>query len=487
MPAVLSRPARALYALAGVCFAAFFSLAVLLSVVYSRIPFYAVHPAVLAGFAVLAAGVLWLGRTLFLRLPALSPRMEWAIGGGALAVWWCVQLAAAWCLEVRPTETWDFGVVFSAARTLAEGSRVTGDYFTLFPNNIPLCLVLAAFMRVFGTGMLPALVLNTLAVNLSVLFAWRTLRRLAGQAAGLCGLGVCLCLAPLVLYGPIVYTDTLSMPFVCGAARLWAWAREGGARRRLAGLVLAGAVCAAGAWLKMTAAILLAAVVLDAVLGLPGRQKLLAAGAAAAFALVYLPLSLLAANSVLAGDPDAAVPHSHWVMMGLSGDGGYNDDDYQLTLASAPDKAGRDAFARGEILRRVEEMGPAGLAQHLAAKLSYTWGDGTCYAPMKLDIAPVRATPLQGYCIQGLPHTGRTVYVSTGLQLALLGFAVWGAVRGIRRRDYRPAFVQMAVLGLGLFLLVWEARSRYIVSFLPLAALCGVWGLWPASRPKAGL
>ena len=79
------------------------------------------------------------------------------------------------------------------------------------------------------------------------------------------------------------------------------------------------------------------------------------------------------------------------------------------------------------------------------------------------------------------------MYVSTGLQLALLGFAVWGAVRGIRRRDYRPAFVQMAVLGLGLFLLVWEARSRYIVSFLPLAALCGVRGLWPASRPKAGL
>ena len=125
MPAVLSRPARALYALAGVCFAAFFSLAVLLSVVYSRIPFYAVHPAVLAGFAVLAAGVLWLGRTLFLRLPALSPRMEWAIGGGALAVWWCVQLAAAWCLEVRPTETWDFGVVFSAARTLAASAATS--------------------------------------------------------------------------------------------------------------------------------------------------------------------------------------------------------------------------------------------------------------------------------------------------------------------------------------------------------------------------
>ena len=342
-------------------------------------------------------------------------------------------------------------------------------------------------MRIFGTGMLPALVLNTLAVNLSVLFCWRLLRRQAGPVAGLFGLGVCLCLAPLLLYGPIVYTDTLSMPFVCGGACLWSWAREGSARRRLAGLAAVGAVCALGGWLKVTVAILLIAILLDALLSLPGRQKAAAAAAVAVFALAYSGLSALSASSPLAGDPDAAIPHSHWVMMGLSGDGGYNDDDYQLTLAAAPDKAGRDAFDKAEILARLQAMGPAGLLEHLAHKLSYVWGDGSCYAPMKLDIRPVRSSWLQSYCIQGMAHTGRIVYLATGLQLALLGLAVWGAIQSVRRQNWSISFVQIALLGLGLFLLLWEARSRYIVSFLPLLAVCGVWGLCMEQKKAPGL
>lgn len=485
----VSPAARRLYTLAAGCFGVFFAAAATVSIGCSRIPFYDIQPAVLAAFGLGAAAILalaWKGwQRLWQRgVPAWA---EGLLAGGALAGWWALQLTLAWWLEVTPTETWDFGVVFTAARQLAEGQLPAGDYFTLFPNNIPLCLVLAGFMRIFGTGMLPALVLNTLAVNLSVLFCWRLLRRQAGAAAGLFGLGVCLCMAPLLLYGPIVYTDTLSMPFVCGGACLWSWARAGSGRRRLAGLAAVGAVCALGAWLKVTVAILFIAVLLDALLSLPGRQKAAAAAALAAFAVVYSGLSALSASSPLAGDPDAAIPHSHWVMMGLSGDGGYNDDDYQLTLAAAPDKAGRDAFDRAEIAARLQAMGPAGLLEHLARKLSYVWGDGSCYAPMKLDIRPVRSSWLQSYCIQGMAHTGRTVYLATGLHLALLGLGVWGAVRGAWRRNWSMAFVQIALLGLGLFLLLWEARSRYIVSFLPLLALCGVWGLCAGQKQTPGL
>lgn len=481
--------ARRLYALAAGCFGVFFTAAAAVSIGCSRIPFYTVQPAVLAAFGLSAAAVLVLAWQGWRRLwrQGISARTEGLLAGGALVLWWVLQLTMAWWLEVTPTETWDFGVVFSAARQLAQGQLPAGDYFTLFPNNIPLCLVLAGFMRIFGTGMLPALVLNTLAENLSVLFCWRLLRRQAGPVAGLFGLGVCLCLAPLLLYGPIVYTDTLSMPFVCGGACLWSWAREGSARRRLAGLAAVGAVCALGGWLKVTVAILLIAILLDALLSLPGRQKAAATAAVAVFAVAYSGLSALSASSPLAGDPDAAIPHSHWVMMGLSGDGGYNDDDYQLTLAAAPDKAGRDAFDKAEILARLQAMGPAGLLEHLAHKLSYVWGDGSCYAPMKLDIRPVRSSWLQSYCIQGMAHTGRIVYLATGLQLALLGPAVWGAIQSVRRQNWSISFVQIALLGLGLFLLLWEARSRYIVSFLPLLAVCGVWGLCMEQKKAPGL
>lgn len=86
-----------------------------------------------------------------------------------------------------------------------------------------------------------------------------------------------------------------------------------------------------------------------------------------------------------------------------------------------------------------------------------------------------------------MAHTGRTVYLATGLQLALLGLAVWGAIQSVRRQNWSISFVQIALLGLGLFLLPWEARSRYIVSFLPLLAVCGVWGLCMEQKKAPGL
>ena len=174
--------ARRLYALAAGCFGVFFTAAAAVSIGCSRIPFYTVQPAVLAAFGLSAAAVLVLAWQGWRRLwrQGISARTEGLLAGGALVLWWVLQLTMAWWLEVTPTETWDFGVVFSAARQLAQGQLPAGDYFTLFPNNIPLCLVLAGFMRIFGTGMLPALVLNTLAVNLSVLFCWRLLRRRKG-------------------------------------------------------------------------------------------------------------------------------------------------------------------------------------------------------------------------------------------------------------------------------------------------------------------
>ena len=107
-------------------------------------------------------------------------------------------------------------------------------------------------------------------------------------------------------------------------------------------------------------------------------------------------------------------------MMGLSGDGGYNDANYKLTLAGE-DYSARVEIAQDEIVRRVREMGITGLAAHGADKLSYIFGDGLYYASMKLDIGNVhKGNPLQAYFVQGMPHTGRAVYAALGMQTALL-------------------------------------------------------------------
>ena len=148
------------------------------------------------------------------------------------------------------------------------------------------------------------------------------------------------------------------------------------------------------------------------------------------FAALYGALSFAALHSpwLPAYDREKAIPWQHWVMMGLSGDGGYNDADYKLTLAGE-DYSARVEIAQDEIVRRVREMGLTGLAAHGADKLSYIFGDGLYYAPMKLDIGNVhKGNPLQAYFVQGMPHTGRAVYAALGMQTALLaGLAAGGA------------------------------------------------------------
>ena len=82
-------------------------------------------------------------------------------------------------------------------------------------------------------------------------------------------------------------------------------------------------------------------VVLDALLYAGGRRGWKMAGCMVlSFAALYGALSFAALHSpwLPAYDREKAIPWQHWVMMGLSGDGGYNDADYKLTLAGEDDK-----------------------------------------------------------------------------------------------------------------------------------------------------
>lgn len=247
-------------------------------------------------------------------------RLEAVLVAVLLGGYWVLQLVFAFVLEVRPTCTWDFGLVFSAAQQYAQSGVLPGDYFSQFHNNAPMYLVLVAFFKVLGAlgvqDVMPAaLVCNTLCVNGALLLLYRVLRRLYGAKSALFGLAGAFLFLPFLLYGPIVYTDTFTLPFPIGALALWLSARErpAGAGRmlRCAG---AGLLAAAGAWLKITVAIALVAVVLDALLYAGGRRGWKMAGCMVlSFAALYGALSFAALHSPWPclrpgkGDPLAAL------------------------------------------------------------------------------------------------------------------------------------------------------------------------------------
>ena len=53
--------------------------------------------------------------------------------------------------------------------------------------------------------------------------------------------------------------------------------------------------------------------------------------------------------------------------------------------------------------------------------------------------------------------------------------AAFGSLRAIRARDLRTALPCIALFGMMLFLMLWEARGRYIFGFVPVMLLlaCG--------------
>lgn len=87
-----------------------------------------------------------------------------------------------------------------------------------------------------------------------------------------------------------------------------------------------------------------------------------------------------------------------------------------------------------------------------------------------LDDGPVRENAVSSFVLEGRAHYGAYGALTTGIWLAQLTLALAACVRDIRRRDVSGAMLYVAFFGATLFLMLWEARSRYLFGFVPGAA-----------------
>ncbi len=458
-------------------FALTFALAAGISLLCHDNPFLEMGIPQLAAVTVLLGAAVLLGTALW-RKYGSAPRREKLLVGALLGIYFAAQLVFGLLMQVGMEHTWDYAVVCRAARDFVLDGTQPGDYFALFSNNGPLFWLYVGFFslqHLFGiTNFMPGLViLNAAAVNLSLGLYYLCARRLLGAKWALPALLAAMVHPALLLYTPIAYTDTLTLPFVTGALLFWLRARaaQSEGRSALRPAAAAFARVAAGAALKFSVAILAVAFLIDLLLLWRGRVRFAAAALClGCFVLLWSGIGA-ASRAAMPDFEEEGVPFTHWIMMGLHGNGGYWDPDYQLTLQYGSYEE-RAAFTRAEILRRLEEMGPSGLAAHTVEKLSYIVSDGCCYAQEKLNRNPLYINPLHRFIIPGEAYSGFLYYAADGYQLLLWTLCAVGGLLAFLRRDGRGAVVRLACFGLLLFLLLWEARSRYLVNFLPLYLLC---------------
>lgn len=454
----------------------------------------------LLAVAFAAAAAALLGRLRTTKCLVMRRQRRWILAAVLLLafVWQCIL---GWKLRCSPAGTPPIYIelksLHESALAVLRGEGLPDRlYFATYPHQFPLFLLLTAYYAVIQAvlGYVPAssgLLLNLVFIDLGVLFLLLLTKELRGERRMMLVAAACVLFIPFYTYIPFFYSDTLAIPFVTGPLWLYVRAeRMAGRGRRTLCYLACGALFALGAQLRATVWIPFAAVLIHLFVANAGRLRrllrplaclLLAAAAIAGGYRFWESRQNLVSQQELEAN---RLPKLHWVMMS-TGSYEYRQADFDFTMGSGTFEE-KQAAVKQELLRRLQARGFGGTLQYLWEKATYQWGDGLYRCEVYLSRSPREPT-------SSLPHqfvlqTGRhyrlfygygQVYHIAVLLLTLLG--LWGWLR--KRADGPMMVVYLTIAGVFLFFLWWEAKPKYLLSFMPLLLLAATDGLrWLADR-----
>ena len=211
-------------------------------------------------------------------------------------------------------------------------------------------------------------------------------------------------------------------------------------------------------------------------------MKPLRAALCGAVCILTLTLGTTAVQQAMLGPViDPAVyaqqntPVIHWIMMSIpTGNNPYGNatGDYGITWGMMDEGASHEEVMNSIYTRMKDRIYtlryPNRLLTAMLRKNAAAMGDGTFGLSEMLDDNPVRENGVSACVLAGRPYYPAYSAVCTGVYLASLALALCGCARDLRRRDTSAAMLYIAAFGVMLFLLIWEARSRYFFNFVPV-------------------
>lgn len=421
------------------------------------------------------------------------------------------QLLCLIVFEVEPS--WDFGVVYRTAQSLALGKPLEENfYFEYFPYNVNLTIVLSAIMRVTKSIHTSAYLLNIVAIDISIIaggiYCWFIFSPLVAFYYSL----ISLLTTPLYFYVPIVYSDTIAMPFPIFTLAIIAFAdrKLSGWMKNLA-YICSGICSAIGFLIKATTGVVIVAWILtrgfalvEALIKLLKRKELgdiykySTPLVLTTFAFILISMfgsSFLHKHfwpETLVSEKQ--IPMLHMVQMGLSkhvsegggswGWGGFNDDDY-ARMANLNNRKERLVSIKETIKQRLNDFGLLGYLRFLTKKLEWTWADGTFYAPEKLRRKPLVTSSLHKFILYTPEQTNKFYLAFSQIihafKLLIIVFSVLVFIFGKEEdKKYHFGLMISSMLFILLFFLLWETRSRYLVSMIPIINIVVAVGIFEA-------
>lgn len=401
-----------------------------------------------------------------------------------------IQVIVLKQLNVNPG--WDFGVIYDNALKFATTGSRSGaayiEYMQLFPNNILIFLIMVLSIKVFGFVGLAAIdsihLINIIFIDISLLLIYLTVRRLFGKKEAIFSLLITFFFQALFLYTPIVYSDTLSLFIGILFIYIFTFIDNKINKKNIILFLIVGVIAFLAKSIKITSLIVLISLMVNYFFKYKIKNTLIA------LVLIAIPfLSInLAFNKIIvpAGrfafkvNNYGSYPYTHWLMMGVedidqdnSGRntyGGYNVDDYNKTLSF---KTGKEAqkYNIEEYVRRVKKMGVFGYIEFLTKKNVNIWTDGYYFSNVAIGINPDNNTPLRKW-IRNKDTRYYGIYFNQSVVYSFILMLIIGSMLKLKESNYKEIdYIRLSIIGILIFLSFWEARSRYLVNFIPIFIL----------------
>ncbi len=413
-------------------------------------------------------------RTSVFRLLEKVPVTIWVAGFLGFSI--IFQLVVVKLFAVRPS--WDFGALVNGTRLYLETGEVSA-YFSIYPNNIFLFCLLVVIGKVFTPSVIVYLLFNIFIITISQYLIFTIAGKVAGKSTAMVTLAVSVLFFPYIFFAPVVYTDTISLVFLLLPLNMLL-DKDGEFKSNLPTLLGAAVIFAFGMLLKGSLIIFIIAFAITLFFYMKGWKK----------AYVILPFVVLIMVKTIFNSAlyqleildkrqlqQTSFPVSHWMVMAQNGDrfGKYSGDDFEWTkqlLEDHPRNQVSDIHFQ-ELKNRMEEKGLQGNLVFNLEKIMHTWTDGTYYSLNKIKrnpVVPENITSLLDY------KSGDLLQGYARVQHLVLVIGLLFAASLLREKKTFVMFCMLAIVGYFLFFLLWETRSRYLVSVTPLIILLSCMG-----------
>ena len=394
----------------------------------------------------------------------------------------------------------DIGSAFAIAN-YPEGKDVAASYLSIFPNNNFLVFVMyicLKFIRLFTDRNLWAFldVINLVAIDSALIILALFAKRMFGSRAGYATLWVGIALIGFSPWVLIPYTDTLSLPLVSAALLMLSFLLKSSVKNNkqptlkkiILGLLLGFFISCAYLLKPSSIVIFFALGIATAVWCLKPDWAKIKTLVSSALAVILSAVIVVGGFSVIEKrhplyavvDESKAVPMTHFIMMGMTGSGGYNGEDYYATIARET-KQEKTAFHIAVIKERLKEYGIPGYTTFLFQKHTNNTADGTFAwdANGQVFLAQSDRT---GALHEFLDSIIRREGSRAGLyrffaQWIWIGVCVLMLI-SVRKKGFMMSVLRLGLIGGLLFLLIFEGgRSRYLIQFFPQIILMSGIGL----------